>query len=425
MRGAKTGDFPVKRWMSNNSAVYETKPSAVDFLKEWSALASSGTGERGIFNLEAARKVAPSRRKAELIEGTNPCGEIQLRDMQFCNLSEVVIRPEDDLDELLDKVETATWIGVIQSTFTHFPYLNPKWKENCEEERLLGVSLTGQMDAPAILTPEALKVLKSRAIKVAKKASQLMEVNMPAAITCVKPSGTVSQLVDSASGLHPRFAKYYIRRYRISSTDPLLKLLKAQKISISPENGQRKKDWAKAEKAYQSELSKVLEPLSPSTHANSAMLKAKSISPIFDAGMEWTEEKVNTWVVSFPCKAPKNAITADRVSAIEQLEWYKKVQTNWCEHNASITVYVKDDEWFEVGNWVYKNWDIVNGIAFLPLEGHKYEQAPYESVTKEGYEELLKDFKEIDYSQLSKFETEDATEGSKSYACAGDKCELV
>lgn len=418
MREAKSGDFPVKRWMANNSAIYTKKPSAVEFLKEWSALASSGTGERGIFNLEAARKMAPARRKSELIAGTNPCGEIQLRDQQFCNLSEVVIRAEDDLDDLLDKVETATWIGVIQSTFTHFPYLNPAWKANCEEERLLGVSLTGQMDAPALLSPEALKVLKSRAIKVAKKASQLMGINMPAAVTCVKPSGTVSQLVDSASGIHPRFSKYYIRRYRISSSDPLFKMAKAQGIAASPENGQRKKDWAKAEKI-------INEHLNSSEDKGSGMAKAKSVCPIYKFAEEWSEDKVNTWVVAFPVKAPKNAITADKVSAIEQLEWYKKIQTNWCEHNASITVYVKNDEWFEVGNWVYKNWDIVNGISFLPLTDHIYEQAPYEAITKEEYDELMKNFKEIDYSQLSKFETEDATEGSKTYACNGNSCEIV
>jgi ribonucleoside-diphosphate reductase alpha chain len=409
MRHAKTGEFPVKRWMANNSAVYETKPNAVEFLKEWSALASSGTGERGIFNLEAARKGAPPRRRADLIEGTNPCGEIQLRNQQFCNLSEVVVRETDDLDSLLEKVETATWLGIIQSTFTHFPYLNPKWKENCDEERLLGISITGQMDAPHLLTDEALKALKSRAIKVAQKASKIMGINMPAAITCVKPSGTVSQLVNSASGLHPRFSKFYIRRYRISGNDPLFKMLKFQGVPLTPENGQSKKDWEKASVIY---------------NETGLETKAKMLCPIFRADQKWSEDHVNTWVVSFPVKSPKTAVTVDQVNAIQQLEWYKKIQTNWCEHNASITVYVKDDEWFEVGNWVYKNWDIVNGVSFLPYDNHRYQQPPYEFITEEEYVELSKKVIKIDYGMLPLFEKEDGTEGAKSFACVAGVCEI-
>lgn len=310
---------------------------------------------------------------------TGQCHEIMLRHKEFCNLSEVVIREDDDLDTLLDKVETATWIGVIQSTFTYFPYLSPEWKENCEEERLLGVSLTGQLDNPEILTPVALKALKNKAIKVAKHASQKMGVNMPAAITCVKPSGTVSQLVDSASGLHPRFAKYYIRRYRISGTDPLFKMLRDQGVKMTPENDQD----------------------------------------------HLPDDQVSTWVLSFPVKAPDNCITRDNMTAIEQLEHYKKIQTNWCEHNASMTVYVKDHEWFEVGNWVYKNWDIINGVSFLPYDGGKYKQAPYEEISKEKYEKLLENLPVIDYSQLTRYELEDNTEGAKSYNCTGDRCEII
>lgn len=417
MRHAKTGNFPVKRWMANNSAEYTTKPSAIEFLNEWSALASSGTGERGIFNLDSARKMAPKRRNSDLIEGTNPCGEIQLRNMQFCNLSEVVIRSEDDLDSLLDKVETATWLGVIQSTFTYFPYLNPKWKENCDEERLLGVSLTGQMDAPQHLTVEALKALKARAIKVAKKASEVMGINMPAAVTCVKPSGTVSQLVDSASGVHVRHSEYYIRRIRVNATDPLCKMVKDQGVDLSPENGQGKKDWKKATKIYNEALE------SGKTH-DAAMVLARNVCSVFDHSSEWDESRVNTWVVAFPVKAPSGAKTKADVTAIDQLEWYKRVQMNWCEHNASTTIYVKDHEWFDVGNWVYNNWDIVNGISFLPSMPVAYEQLPYEEITKEEYEKMAKNFKKIDYSQLSKYETEDGTSGSKEYACVGGTCEL-
>lgn len=415
MRDAKSGNFPVRRHMSNNSAAYYAKPDIVTFMNEWTALIASGSGERGIFNLEAARKMAPKRRKAELIAGTNPCAEIQLRSHEFCNLSEVVVREEDDIDSMLDKVETATWMGIIQACFTNFPYLSDKWKKNCEEERLLGVSITGQFDAPHLCTEEAMKAYKSRAIKVAKKASEIMGIPMPTAITCVKPSGTVSQLVDSSSGLHPRFAKFYIRRYRISAVDPLFRMIRDQGLPVSPENAERKQDYVKAWKAYDRAIEAGESELE-------AMKKSKSICTIFD-NQGWTADKVNTWVVSFPVAAPKNAITVEDVTAIEQLEWYKKIQKNWCEHNASITVYVRPDEWLSVGDWVYKNWDIVNGISFLPVQEHIYEQAPYEKITKEEYEKTVKTFPKIDYSQLSKYEQEDNTEGAKSLACASGVCE--
>jgi len=411
MQLAKTGNFPVRRYMANNSAVYHVKPDIVTFMNEWSALIASKSGERGIFNLEAARLMAPKRRLAELIAGTNPCAEILLRMLQFCNLSEAVGRAEDDIDTMLEKVETATWMGIIQACFTHFPYLNPMWAKNCQEERLLGVSITGQMDAPHLFTKEALKAYKSRSIKVAKKASEIMGIPMPAAITCVKPSGTVSQLVDSASGLHPRFAKYYIRRYRISAGDPLFKMIRDQGLPVSPENSQGKKDYVKAVRLYDAAENKA-----------EGMKQAKAVCPIFD-NEGWTPDKVNTWVVSFPVAAPKNAITVEDVTALEQLEWYKKIQKNWCEHNASITVYVKPEEWLSVGDWVYKNWDVVNGVSFLPLDDSVYEQAPYEKLSKEEYDKMSKTFPKIDYSQLGKYEKEDNTEGAKSLACASGACE--
>jgi ribonucleoside-diphosphate reductase alpha chain len=375
MRQAKEWPFPIKRAMANNSAVFREKPSAADFLIEWGALAKSGTGERGIFNLEAAQSKAPSRRYAPLIQGTNPCGEIMLRDMEFCNLSEVVVREDDDLDSLLDKVETATWLGVIQSSFTYFPYLRKEWKKNCDVEALLGVSLTGQMDNPSVLTSEALKALKSRVLRISRKASTILGTKMPAATTCVKPSGTVSQLVDSASGVHPRYSQYYIRRYRIAARDPLFKMLKDLGIPANPEVGQDKKN-------------------------------------------------ASTWVLEFPVKAPDNCITRKDVSALDQLKHYKNLQHNWCEHNASMTVYVRDDEWFEVGNWVYQNWDIINGVSFLPYDGGKYELAPYEEIDIHSYERLIKTLPLINYTQLSDFEQEDNTQGKAEYACAGDKCEI-
>ncbi len=375
MRQAKEWPFPIKRAMANNSAVFREKPSAADFLIEWGALAKSGTGERGIFNLEAAQSKAPSRRYAPLIQGTNPCGEIMLRDMEFCNLSEVVVREDDDLDSLLDKVETATWLGVIQSSFTYFPYLRKEWKKNCDVEALLGVSLTGQMDNPSVLTSEALKALKSRVLRISRKASTILGTKMPAATTCVKPSGTVSQLVDSASGVHPRYSQYYIRRYRIAARDPLFRMLKDLGIPANPEVGQDKKN-------------------------------------------------ASTWVLEFPVKAPDNCITRKDVSALDQLKHYKNLQHNWCEHNASMTVYVRDDEWFEVGNWVYQNWDIINGVSFLPYDGGKYELAPYEEIDIHSYERLIKTLPLINYTQLSDFEQEDNTQGKAEYACAGDKCEI-
>jgi ribonucleotide reductase, class II len=306
---------------------------------------------------------------------TGQCAEIMLRENSFCNLSEVIIRPNDDLDSLLEKVETATWIGVIQSSFDNFPYLRKEWKKNCEDERLLGVSLTGQMDNPKVLTEESLKTLKSRAIKIAKKASEKMNLSTPAAITCVKPSGTVSQLVNCGSGLHPWYSEYFIRRYRISSIDPLFKMIKDQGVELSPEVGQ-------------------------------------------------TEKNANTWVISFPMKAPRGAVIKDAMSALDQLEHYKKVQTNWCEHNASSTIYVKDQDWMEVGSWIYENWDVVKGLSFLPYSGGYYEQAPLEAITKEQYEKLLEKMPKIDYSKLTEYEKEDNTDGAKTLACVGDKCEI-
>lgn len=407
MRNAKSGNFPIRRYMSNNSAVYYTKPEITVFMNEWASLINSMSGERGIFNLEAAKTLCPKRRNFSLIKGGNPCFEIMLRSEEFCNLSEVVTRQDDNIDSLLEKVETATWMGIIQSCFTNFPYLNPEWKKNCDEERLLGVSITGQLDNSKLFGDEALAAYKAKTLKVAKKASEIMGIPMPAAITCVKPSGTVSQLVDSASGLHPRFAKHYIRRYRISSTDPLFKMIRDQGLPISPENGQRKKDYNKALKLFESE----------------GIKSAKAVCSIFD-NKGWDESKVNTWVVSFPVAAPKNAITTEDITAIDQLEWYKKIQKHWCEHNASITVYVRPDEWLTVGDWVYKNWEIVNGVSFLPLSDHVYEQAPYEKITKEKYEELIKTFPKIDYTQLSKYETEDNTEGAKALACVSGQCEI-
>jgi ribonucleoside-diphosphate reductase alpha chain len=375
MKSCKNWPFPLYRSMANNSAVYKEKPSSIEFMKEWCSLAASGTGERGIFNLHSLRERAPTRRDSSKIVGTNPCGEIALRSHQFCNLSTVIVRPGDSIESLLEKVETAAWVGTIQASFTDFPYLRESWKKNCKEEALLGVSLSGQLDNKDLLSnKDFLVALKKKAINVNKRAAKVLGIAQAAAVTTGKPEGTTSQLTHSGSGCHPWYAPYYIRRYRISAQDPLCLMLKSQGIKLLPEVGQE---------------------------ASTA----------------------TTFVVEFPIKSPAGVITRKQVSALDQLEWYKYIQTNWCEHNQSITVYVREEEWLQVGNWVYANWDIACGLSFLPHDGGKYELAPYEEITKEQYEQLKP--VTIDYSKLSLFEKEDLTEGSKTYACVGDKCELT
>jgi ribonucleoside-triphosphate reductase len=372
LRNAKTGRFPLKRYLANNSWVANEKPDAITFMREWAALASSGSGERGISNLGAMKK--KTNRK---ILGFNPCHEIGLDNREFCNLSEIVVKETDDIDTLLHKVETATWIGLIQSTLTDFPYLSEEWKINCEKNRLLGVSLTGQLDNPDLLSEENLKALRNKAYKIAKIGSKKLGINMPAAITCGKPSGTLSQLVNCASGCHPWWSEYMIRRYRISSNDPIIKLLQHHNISLLPEVG------------------------------------------------EENLARPNTYIVEFPIKAHGTSVTKKDMGAMDQLEWYKKIQKYWCDHNQSCTIYVKPDEWVKVGNWVYENWDDIVGVSFLPDDGGIYKLAPFESITEEEYNKKKSNFPEIDYSLLSRFELEDNTEGAKTFACTGDKCELA
>jgi len=376
MRYAKHGNFLSRRWMANNTAVYKKKPTSIEFLKEWTALAESNSGERGILNVTNFQKFAP-RRKFTKKERTNPCGEIILKSMQFCNLSEIVVRAGDTFDDLIEKAKVAVWLGMIQSTFTHFPFLRPQWKKNCEEDRLLGVSITGQKDNPKILTAEKLAILKEFVIKTAQKASKALEINMPAALTCSKPSGNGSQLLECASGLHARYSAYYLRRHRLNTIDPLYGVLKESGYKVVPDVGEPKKGARKN-------------------------------------------------VIEFPIKSPKGSILRDDESVIDQLEWYKKIQNNWCEHNASCTVYVKEEEWIEVGKWVYENWDYIVGITFMPYDGGTYELAPYEEITKEEYEDYLKKMNGIgiDYRLLEKYEQEDQTNGSREYACQGDKCEI-
>jgi len=387
MRSAKTGQWWYEngqRALSNNSVAYKSKPEMGTFMVEWLSLYKSKSGERGIFNREAAKKAVEKlgdRRDPDYDFGVNPCSEIILRDREFCNLSEVVIRKDDTLETLKEKVKLATILGTWQSTLTNFRYLSSEWKKNCEEERLLGVSLTGIMDND--LTNgnlgeekliEALKELRQVAIDTNKVWAKKFKINESAAITCVKPSGTVSQLVDASSGIHARHADYYIRTVRADMKDPLCIFMKEKGFPCEP-------DITKPE---------------------------------------------HTMVFSFPMISPKTSIFRDDKTAIEQLEHWLLYQRHWCEHKPSVTISVKEDEWMEVGSWVYKHFDEVSGVSFLPYSDHVYKQAPYQDCTKEEYKELMKQMpKDVDWEELADYEKEDNTAGSQTYACSGGACEIV
>jgi ribonucleoside-triphosphate reductase len=384
MRDAKRGQFyytEPQRVMSNNSAVYTEKPSNEDFIDEWVALMKSGSGERGIFNRAALKASLPERRleflKGDVSHlGSNPCGEIVLQPHQFCNLSEVVAREKDTEETLLEKVRIATILGTYQSTLTHFGYLSDSWKKNCEAERLIGVSLTGQWDSPVARKESVLKKLRAEVIKTNRAYAKKWGISEATCTTTVKPSGTVSQVVDSASGMHARHSEYYIRRVRIASNDPLFKMMKDQGIPYKPEVGQSVND-------------------------------------------------ANTYVLEFPIKSPKSAAYKDDLSALEQLEHWKKLKLNYTEHNPSVTISVGEDEWITVANWVYENWDIVGGLAFLPRDNHVYQLAPYEAIDKERYDELVESLGEIDFSEIVLYEKKDMTEVKKELACAGGTCDIV
>lgn len=383
MRDAKQGQFwnsAPQRTMANNSAVYNHKPTNEEFMKEWLALIESKSGERGIFNRGSLKNQLPARRITYLGEeieklGTNPCGEIILKSKQFCNLTEVVVRAEDTEKTLLQKIRLATILGTYQATLTKFPYLSKEWKTNCEEERLLGVSLTGQWDNKIVRTPEVLKKLKKEAIKVNQKYAKKLQIGESTCITAVKPSGTASQVVDSASGMHPRHAQYYIRRIRISKTDALFKMLKDQNVPYHPEVG-------------------------------------------------YTEETASTFVLEFPVKAPKDAVFKNDLSAIDQLKHWRMVKEFYTEHNPSVTISVGEDEWIKVGNWVYENWDMVGGLSFLPRTDHVYQLAPYEEIDEKTYQSMLEKINHIDFSKILAYEFADQTDVKKELACVSGVCEI-
>lgn len=384
MRHAKSGAYweqNKQRNLANNSVAYTTKPDSTAFMREWLSLVESGTGERGIFNRAASQKQAAKngRRDASYEFGTNPCSEIILRPYQFCNLSEVVVRDTDTKKDLERKVAIATIIGTLQSTFTKFPYLRKVWQKNTEEERLLGVSLTGIMDNPLTTSanpklPQLLEHLQGIAVEVNAEWAEKLGIQVSTAITCVKPSGTVSQLVNSASGIHARHSEYYIRTVRSDVKDPLTQFMKDQGI-----------------------------PMEPCVH-----------------------NPESTAVFSFPQKSPTSAVLTKNTTALEQLETWLLYQRHWCEHKPSVTINVLKDEWMEVGAFVYANFDEMSGVSFLPYDEHIYQQAPYQDCSKEKYEEFLALMpKAIDWAKLADHEVEDTTVGSQSFACSGNSCELV
>ena len=381
MRSCKSGNWWEQnghRALANNSATYNSKPDIGQFLQEWTSLYNSHSGERGIFSREASKSQAAKngRRDSSFDFGTNPCSEIILRPYQFCNLTEVVVRAEDTVESLANKIRIATILGTFQSTMTHFPYLRKVWQKNTEEERLLGVSLTGILDNKWMgevsdSTAKALEQLRKVAVDTNSDLATQLGIPRSAAITCVKPSGTVSQLVDSASGIHARHSQYYIRRVRGDKKDPL-----------------------------------------------SAFLTSAGI-PAEDCVMR----PDSTVVFSFPMKAPEGARLRDDLTAIEHLDVWMMYQRHWCEHKPSVTISVKEDEWMDVGAWVFRNFDEISGVSFLPWAGGTYRQAPYEECNKEQYEEMLSKMpKDIKWDDL--VEVEDNVEGAQTLACVAGHCEI-
>ncbi len=384
MRHAKSGQWwetAAHRALANNSVSYTEKPDIETFMREWLALVESKSGERGVFNREASKKQAAKfgRRDPNHEFGTNPCSEIILRPYQFCNLTEVVVRATDSVEDLERKVRLATILGTIQSTYTKFPYLRKVWRDNTEAERLLGVSLTGIMDNPLMTSKnkgleKTLEHLRNVAVDTNTLWAERLGIPVSASITCVKPSGTVSQLVDSASGIHARHNPYYIRTVRGDNKDPLTQFMIDQGIPAEP-----------------------------------CVFKGDT-----------------TTVFSFPQKSPNKAVTRNDMTAIEQLETWLTYQRHWCEHKPSVTISVRDSEWLAVGAFVYEHFDEMSGVSFLPHSDHTYQQAPYQDCTKQEYEELLKLMpKRIDWSKLSEYEQEDNTVAMQTMACTGDSCEIV
>ena len=383
MRHAKSGEwsqYEAQRSLANNSVAYKCTPDMGTFMREWLSLYESKSGERGIFNREAASTQVKNtgRREDDHVWGTNPCSEIILRPYQFCNLSEVVVRPTDTAKSLERKVALATILGTFQSCLTNFKYLRAIWKRNTEEERLLGVSLTGIMDNPLMFSDkglaELLTMLKKKAVDTNKVLAKELGISASTAITCVKPSGTVSQLVDSASGIHARHSPYYIRTVRADNKDPMTQFMIDRGVPAEPDVGKPE----------------------------------------------------STTVFSFPFASPEDAISRTDRTAVEQLELWLTYQRHWCEHKPSITVTVRENEWLEVGAWVYQHFEEISGISFLPFDEHIYKQAPYQDCDKKEYFDLQKKMpSSIDWERLAEYEKEDTTTGTQDLACSAGVCEIV
>ncbi len=392
LRDAKKGQFYMnepQRSVANNSAVYETRPTNTELMEEWVALMKSGSGERGIFNRGELAKTTPKRRLKYFESigfitedgvvsgpiGTNPCAEIILQSKQFCNLSEIIARANDTRESLLRKAKLASILGTYQSSLSKFRYISKEWAKHCYDERLLGVSITGQWDCPVVREPEVMRAIRDMAVKTNAIYAKRFGIKQSTAVTAVKPSGTVSQTFDCSSGIHPRHAKYYIRRIRISATDSLFKLMRDQGVPYHPEVGQ-------------------------------------------------TPESATTFVLEFPVKAPSGSVFKEDFTALQQLEYWKMVKLNYTEHNPSATISVGENEWISVVDWVQQNWEIIGGISFLPRFDHVYRLAPYETIDKKTYEEMLARFPTVDYSKLITYEHTDETDQKRELACVGGLCEI-
>lgn len=396
MRDAKKGQFYMTdphRSVANNSAVYEVQPTAAELMDEWIALMKSGSGERGIFNRASLAKTMPKRRveyfkKIGFIGpdgvvrgpvGANPCAEIILQSKQFCNLSEVIARADDTEASLIRKAKLASILGTYQSSLTNFKYISKDWTKHCREERLLGVSITGQWDSPVVRNAAVMKKMRDAAVKTNEMYAKRFGIEPSMSVTAVKPSGTVSQTFNCSSGIHPRHSPYYIRRVRISATDSLFKLMRDQGVPYYPEVGQ-------------------------------------------------SMEEANTYVLEFPVESPDRSKAArfkDDVSALEQLDYWKIVKESFTTHNPSATISVGDDEWIDVVAWIQKNWDVIGGLSFLPRSNHVYRLAPYEAITKEEYEARAARFPKVDYTKLMAYERQDESDMKKELACVGGTCEIV
>lgn len=411
MRHAKDPGFELEnsqRWNANNSTVWTEDTTDAEVELQMREMISGMRGEPGIFSRYAANTIKPERRK-EADFGTNPCGEINLRPYEFCNLTIAIARPEDTIESLKEKVEIASIIGTIQSMATYFPGLRDIWRKNCQEERLLGVDINGQKDCPAVQSAEVMDMLREHSVETNKKYAQILGINQSAAVTCVKPGGNSSQLFNTSNGLHARHYPYYIRNVRLSSHSPIFKVLRDAGVPLNPENAQGQADWDKARELYEQ---------------TGDIVAAKSACHIFSPISEWSEDKVKTWVASFPVATPKGAKTVSDVSVLEQCEYWLLNKLHWTEHNPSVTIMYRDHEVEEMIKWVVEHKNLIGGMSFLPHFDAKYPQLPYMEISEEQYYEMASKFPEVDFSRIYLYEDEDLTTAAQELACVSGVCEI-